>query len=68
MFAKLTRHTKCKAKKKDKMQGQLILDPLFQVFQLVGGGREGKRLQRDVVLASISFAPPPSCLKVIEII
>ena len=50
------------------MQGQLILDPLFQVFQLVGGGREGKRLQRDVVLASISFAPPPSSLMVIEII
>ena len=54
--------------KEDKMQGQLILDPLFQVFQLVGGGREGKRLQRDVVVASISFAPPPSSIMVIEII
>ena len=54
--------------KEDKIQGQLILDPLFQVFQLVDGGREGKRLQRDVVLASISFAPPPSSIMVIEII
>ena len=52
----------------DKMQVQLILDPLFQVFQLVGSGREGKRFQRDVVVASISFAPPPSSIMMIEII